>query len=160
MNPVLERIGTFGIVPVVTIDRAEDAASLGRALTAGDLPVADPVGDGVVELHAHVSDHHVGKHSNQNRTGPHDDLRGESATSTRRSPMTRRGVRPTAARDRPRVGASLVAMRKFDVDKLVEGITQGNRALIAQSITLVESVKPAHRELAQLQSRQGYPRRD
>ena len=23
MNPVLERIGTFGIVPVVTIDRAE-----------------------------------------------------------------------------------------------------------------------------------------
>ena len=114
----------------------------------GDLPVADPVGDGVVELHAHVSDHHVGKHSNQNRTGPHDDLRGESATSTRRSPMTRRGVRPTAARDRPRVGASLVAMRKFDVDKLVEGITQGNRALIAQSITLVESVKPAHRELA------------
>jgi len=39
-------------------------------------------------------------------------------------------------------------MRKFDVDKLVEGITQGNRALIAQSITLVESVKPAHRELA------------
>ena len=41
MNPVLERIGTFGIVPVVTIDRAEDAASLGRALTAGDLPVAE-----------------------------------------------------------------------------------------------------------------------
>jgi 2-dehydro-3-deoxyphosphogluconate aldolase/(4S)-4-hydroxy-2-oxoglutarate aldolase len=41
MNPVLERIGTFGIVPVVTIDRAEDAAALGRALVDGDLPVAE-----------------------------------------------------------------------------------------------------------------------
>lgn len=39
-------------------------------------------------------------------------------------------------------------MRKFDVGQLTNGIKEGNRALIAQAITLVESIKPAHRELA------------
>jgi len=38
---VLSRIGELGIVPVVKIDRAEEAVSLGKALVAGDLPVAE-----------------------------------------------------------------------------------------------------------------------
>ena len=41
MNKVLSRIGELGIVPVVKIDRAEEAVSLGKALIAGDLPVAE-----------------------------------------------------------------------------------------------------------------------
>ncbi len=38
---MLSRIGELGIVPVVKIDRAEEAVSLGKALIAGDLPVAE-----------------------------------------------------------------------------------------------------------------------
>lgn len=38
---MLSRIGELGIVPVVKIDRAEEAVSLGKALVAGDLPVAE-----------------------------------------------------------------------------------------------------------------------
>lgn len=38
MNETLERIGELGIIPVVKIEKAEDAVSLGRALIDGDLP--------------------------------------------------------------------------------------------------------------------------
>ncbi len=41
MNLVLEQIGKIGIVPVVKIDRAEDALPLARALCAGGLPCAE-----------------------------------------------------------------------------------------------------------------------
>jgi 2-dehydro-3-deoxyphosphogluconate aldolase/(4S)-4-hydroxy-2-oxoglutarate aldolase len=41
MHEVLERIGEFGLVPVVKIERAEDALLLGKALIEGDLPVAE-----------------------------------------------------------------------------------------------------------------------
>ena len=41
MNKILERIGELGIVPVVKIEKAEDALSLGRALLDGDLPIAE-----------------------------------------------------------------------------------------------------------------------
>lgn len=41
MHDVLFRLGEIGIVPVVKIDKASDAAALGRALVAGDLPVAE-----------------------------------------------------------------------------------------------------------------------
>ena len=41
MNEILERIGELGIVPVVKIEKAEDALPLGRALIDGDLPIAE-----------------------------------------------------------------------------------------------------------------------
>ena len=41
MNKILEKIGKLGIVPVVKIEKAEDALPLGRALTDGDLPIAE-----------------------------------------------------------------------------------------------------------------------
>lgn len=41
MDKVLERIGRIGIVPVVKIDRAEDAFPLAQALCAGGLPCAE-----------------------------------------------------------------------------------------------------------------------
>jgi len=41
MNKTLERIGELGIVPVVKIEKAEDALPLGRALINGDLPIAE-----------------------------------------------------------------------------------------------------------------------
>lgn len=41
MNAVLEQIGKIGIVPVVKIDRAEDALPLAKALCAGGLPCAE-----------------------------------------------------------------------------------------------------------------------
>jgi len=41
MNEILEKIGELGIVPVVKIEKAEDALSLGRALIDGDLPIAE-----------------------------------------------------------------------------------------------------------------------
>lgn len=41
MNAILERLGQIGIIPVVKIERASDAVSLGKALLAGDLPVAE-----------------------------------------------------------------------------------------------------------------------
>jgi len=41
MKNVLDRIGELGIVPVVRLDRAEDALPLGKALLEGDLPVAE-----------------------------------------------------------------------------------------------------------------------
>jgi 2-dehydro-3-deoxyphosphogluconate aldolase/(4S)-4-hydroxy-2-oxoglutarate aldolase len=41
MNKILEKIGELGIVPVVRIEKAEDALPLGRALLDGDLPIAE-----------------------------------------------------------------------------------------------------------------------
>ncbi len=41
MNAVLEQISKIGIVPVVKLDRAEDAIPLARALCAGGLPCAE-----------------------------------------------------------------------------------------------------------------------
>ncbi len=41
MNKTLERIGGLGIVPVVKIEKAEDALPLGKALIDGDLPIAE-----------------------------------------------------------------------------------------------------------------------
>ena len=41
MDKILEKIGELGIVPVVKIEKAEDALPLGRALMDGDLPIAE-----------------------------------------------------------------------------------------------------------------------
>ena len=41
MNKILEKIGELGIVPVVKIEKAEDALPLGRALFNGDLPITE-----------------------------------------------------------------------------------------------------------------------
>lgn len=41
MNDVLKKIGELGLVPVVKIERAEDALPLGKALIKGGLPVAE-----------------------------------------------------------------------------------------------------------------------
>ena len=41
MNKILEKINELGIVPVVKIEKAEDALPLGQALIAGGLPIAE-----------------------------------------------------------------------------------------------------------------------
>jgi 2-dehydro-3-deoxyphosphogluconate aldolase / (4S)-4-hydroxy-2-oxoglutarate aldolase len=41
MYEVLKKVGEIGVVPVVKIEKASDAAALGRALLAGDLPLAE-----------------------------------------------------------------------------------------------------------------------
>jgi len=41
MNETLEKIGKLGIIPVVKIEKAEDALPLGKALIDGDLPIAE-----------------------------------------------------------------------------------------------------------------------
>jgi 2-dehydro-3-deoxyphosphogluconate aldolase/(4S)-4-hydroxy-2-oxoglutarate aldolase len=41
MHEVLATLGDLGLVPVVAIERAEDAVELGRALLAGGLPCAE-----------------------------------------------------------------------------------------------------------------------
>lgn len=41
LNKTLEKIGELAIVPVVKIEKAEDALPLGRALIDGDLPIAE-----------------------------------------------------------------------------------------------------------------------
>ena len=41
MNNILNKIGELGIIPVVKIDRVEDAVPLGKALLSGDLPVVE-----------------------------------------------------------------------------------------------------------------------
>ena len=41
MDEILEKIGELGLVPVVKIDRPEDAFPLGKSLIDGDLPVAE-----------------------------------------------------------------------------------------------------------------------
>jgi len=41
VNETLEKIGELGIIPVVKMEKAEDALPLGRALIDGDLPIAE-----------------------------------------------------------------------------------------------------------------------
>jgi len=41
MNEILKKIGELGIVPVVKIEKAEDALPLGKALIDGDLPITE-----------------------------------------------------------------------------------------------------------------------
>ena len=41
MTDVLEKLGFLGVIPVVKIERAEDAVGLGRALLEGGLPCAE-----------------------------------------------------------------------------------------------------------------------
>jgi len=41
MNEILKKLGDYGIIPVVKIDNASDAAPLGKALIDGGLPVAE-----------------------------------------------------------------------------------------------------------------------
>jgi 2-dehydro-3-deoxyphosphogluconate aldolase/(4S)-4-hydroxy-2-oxoglutarate aldolase len=41
MTDLLEKLGLLGVVPVVAIERSEDAVELGRALVAGGLPCAE-----------------------------------------------------------------------------------------------------------------------
>jgi 2-dehydro-3-deoxyphosphogluconate aldolase / (4S)-4-hydroxy-2-oxoglutarate aldolase len=41
MNPILEKIGLLGIVPVIAIENADDAEPLAQALEAGGLPCAE-----------------------------------------------------------------------------------------------------------------------
>ena len=41
MHELLEKLGHLGVVPVVAIERAEDAVQLGTALLAGGLPCAE-----------------------------------------------------------------------------------------------------------------------
>ena len=41
MNEMLDTLGRVGVVPVVKIDRVEDAVDLGKALAAGGLPCAE-----------------------------------------------------------------------------------------------------------------------
>jgi 2-dehydro-3-deoxyphosphogluconate aldolase/(4S)-4-hydroxy-2-oxoglutarate aldolase len=41
VNKILEKIGELGIVPVVKIEKVEDALPLGKALIDGDLPIAE-----------------------------------------------------------------------------------------------------------------------
>ena len=41
MENILEKIEMFGVVPVVKIERVEDAAPLARALARGGLPIAE-----------------------------------------------------------------------------------------------------------------------
>ena len=41
MREILDTLGKLGVVPVVKIERAEDAVELGRALSAGELPCAE-----------------------------------------------------------------------------------------------------------------------
>ncbi len=41
MNETLQQLGQLGLLPVVAINRAEDAPQLGRALLAGGLPCAE-----------------------------------------------------------------------------------------------------------------------
>lgn len=41
MDEILKKIGEFGLVPVVKIERADDALPLGKALMRGELPIAE-----------------------------------------------------------------------------------------------------------------------
>ena len=41
MDAILEKISRIGIVPVIKIDRIEDAEPLAKALCEGGLPVAE-----------------------------------------------------------------------------------------------------------------------
>lgn len=41
MHEVLKKLGEIGVIPVIKIERAKDAVDLGKALIAGELPVAE-----------------------------------------------------------------------------------------------------------------------
>lgn len=41
MTAMLEKLGLVGVVPVVKMNRSEDAVALGEALLAGGLPCAE-----------------------------------------------------------------------------------------------------------------------
>ena len=41
MHDILKKIEQLGIIPVVTIGKAQDARPLGKALIAGNLPAAE-----------------------------------------------------------------------------------------------------------------------
>jgi 2-dehydro-3-deoxyphosphogluconate aldolase/(4S)-4-hydroxy-2-oxoglutarate aldolase len=41
MTDLLEKLGVLGVVPVIAIERSEDAVELGKALLAGGLPCAE-----------------------------------------------------------------------------------------------------------------------
>lgn len=41
MSDIFERIGEYGIVPLVTLDDPNDAVPLARALVEGGIPVAE-----------------------------------------------------------------------------------------------------------------------
>lgn len=41
MDPLLQRLGEIGLVPVIRLDSAQKAVGLGRALVAGGIPVAE-----------------------------------------------------------------------------------------------------------------------
>jgi len=41
MDPVLQRVGEIGLVPVIRLDSPRNAVSLGRSLVAGGIPVAE-----------------------------------------------------------------------------------------------------------------------
>ena len=41
MNEILKKINEIGLVPVVKIEKADDALPLGKALIEGDLPLAE-----------------------------------------------------------------------------------------------------------------------
>ncbi len=41
MDPIIKKLGDFGLVPVIKIDRAEDVVPLAKALCEGGLPVAE-----------------------------------------------------------------------------------------------------------------------
>ena len=41
MHEILRKIGEIGVIPVIKIEKACDAVSLGKALLAGELPVAE-----------------------------------------------------------------------------------------------------------------------
>jgi len=41
MEPVLQRLGTIGIIPVIQLDVASDAVALGQALLQGGIPAAE-----------------------------------------------------------------------------------------------------------------------
>lgn len=41
MNKIIKRIGEIGIIPVVKMEKPEDALPIARSLIDGDLPVAE-----------------------------------------------------------------------------------------------------------------------
>lgn len=41
MNDILKQIGRFGVIPAIKMEDAADAVKLGKALAAGDLPIAE-----------------------------------------------------------------------------------------------------------------------
>lgn len=53
MQEILEALGRLGVVPVVRIERADDAVPLGKALIAGGLPCAE------ITFRTHAAEHAI-----------------------------------------------------------------------------------------------------